>query len=191
MANPFSSDNPETSPQNVPAAQVTIGQVPVDDADAVYQDSGDDITLFSDYFVVNRFESDKHLYMMPIASPNGFNGGAAAFVQLAAPTLLIITDITASRFKKQPPLPNPQSLNPNWILLDEHYEPVMITYGPDGTTPLYRISCTFVYGHKAPHSQVANDINFGRPPWMPDIFDRTFPNSLFEQGIIDSPQVIG
>jgi hypothetical protein len=151
-------------------AQITTGPVNTDDDEgALYNDGGDPAGVYTDYKIVNRYEKDRHLYMLPISSPGGFGGGnLAAFVQLAAPTLLWISDWTACRFNSKPEIPDPTLTDSNWVLLDEHYEPFMLTVAANGSTPLYRISGTFVYGNRNPSTATIDDINFPRPPWLKD-----------------------
>ena len=169
-------------------ATVTIGEVPLDDNGAFYaplaaEEEG--LALFTDYEVNNRYEKDNHVYMMPIASPGGFQGHSVSFVQLASATLLWISDWTAARLLKQPVAPDPTVSDGNWILLDVHLEPGMVTVGPDGATPLYRISGTYVYGHVNPSRDIANNVSFSRPPWLEDVFDRSMPLDKLAKGIID------
>lgn len=147
------------------------------DREAKYQD--DDGGLWTDYMVTNRYESDKHVYMLPIASPEGFAGNSAAFVQLAAPTTLWICEWTVCRARLKPKVPS--SAPPRyWVLLDEHLTPAMITVGPDGSTPLYRISGRYVYGATNP-SRVR--VSHPLPPWLANTFNRSVDNNQFITGI--------
>lgn len=165
-------------------AEVVVGNVSIEDELGEYLPIAES-NIFTDYVITNRFEKDYHRYMMGITSPNGFQGNRAAFVQLASPTLLWIADWTVARYNEQPPIPDPESADPNWILLDEHPELFLLTVSPDGATPRYRISGTYVYGHTNPSVQTVNDVNFPRPPFLADSFDRTMPTNYLEQNLID------
>lgn len=181
----FLSDNTLVCNQMTPSAFVTVGVGTIlpDDFNAQYQKTSNaDRSIWTDFVVQNRYESDKHLYMLPLASPartDTFteNSNGVAFVQLAAPTLLWISDWTATRTNEKPLIPNVDTGDADWITLDEHYEPDMVTVAPDGVTPIYRISGTFVYGHRNPGQASLSDINFGRPPWLKDVYPRTLSNS--------------
>lgn len=162
------------------------------DHSAKYRFHEDSQVIFTDYLIRSRFEKDRQIYMLPVTrqrvSPGTRRrlGGSAAFVQLAEPTLLWIVDWTASRTKEPPPIPDPRpsSANDRWILLDEVYEPASLTLGPDGVTPLYRISGTYVYGHPSPDDLTINNIGFPRPPWMANDFGRTLTPDDLEQNLL-------
>ena len=193
---PFSINNPLTGLENIPAATITSYDIPDGDPEALYTDSGPDQSIWTDYMINSRYEKDRHTYMIPIASPTGFANVGAAFCQLAKPTLLWIVDWTACRFNEQPDIPSPLlvtglvtgngALPDFWILLDEHYEPAMVTLGADGVTPLYRLSGTYVYGCTDPSTVTTNDITFPRPPWMLDALPagRGMPINKLTGGLI-------
>lgn len=187
MAKPsYVTDNPETSEQEIPLAEVTIGDITPDDNDAKYQ-LEDNLSIYADYKVNNRFESDKHRYMMAIASPDGFQGASVAFVQLAAPTLLWIADWTCCRVNIQPKIPDPGGVDADWVLLDEFLEPATMSLLGDGKTPVYRISGTYVYGHKNPNSAVIAHMAYPRPPWLIDTgLARNVSPSSYAEGIIST-----
>lgn len=194
MALPFTSNNPQTPTQpNAAALSVTIAPVLPDGAPAkgyVDPDPGDDISIFTDYQAVNRFERDYHRYMMPIASPQGFQGKSAAFVQLAAETVLWISDWTAARFHKQPLIPDPDTGSADFELLDVQLETSMLMIGPDGDTPLYRISGVYVYGKRQSGASPLDGVSYPRPPWLQDIFDRSQPSVTLVKGLI-TPGSVG
>ena len=132
----------------IPEAVVTVGDIPIDDG-SLYDI--DDDGLWTDYFVVNRYEKDNHIYMMPMTSPNGFQGNQVAFVQLAAFTALLICDWKCQRVGEQPEMPHPAPQDTNAVLMDEHYEPVIMDLMGDGETKVWTIAGTFVYGFKTRH----------------------------------------
>ncbi|MDE2098093.1 MAG: hypothetical protein KGL39_12640 [Patescibacteria group bacterium] len=203
--------------EGIPSAQVTIRKLGPDDTLGVINDiQSSSIEVWTDYHIHNRYEKDKHVYMLPITSPGGFAGQSCAFVQLAAPTLLWIADWTAARMASSPIIPSPSELKDlvvtlssggvgganvggaggggtsgtptdlgeGWVLLDEHYELANLTVGPDGQTPLYRVTGTYVYGQTTPSSFTANDMIFPVPPYMEVRFSRHIDKNSYKQGII-------
>lgn len=147
-------------------ATVAVGQIAFDDSAGRFIPNQEDDGVFTDYAIIHRYENDGHVYMAGITSPGGFQGNKAAFFKLAANTLLWIADWTAMRVGRQPTIPKPTDLaDSNWVLLDRIPETVNVVFGPDGVTPVYRISGTYVYGHKNPSNDVFDDVRYGRPPW--------------------------
>jgi len=188
----YTTQNPN-APRNrsVRPPVVTIGNIPPDSASTKYNTGSNPLSQWTDYKIRNRFEKDYHRYMLGITSPAGFQGATVAFTQLANPTLLWISEWTASRFNEKPQIPNPAPVDNNWVLLDEEVSPVMVVTNPaDGTTPLYRISGIYVYGHKQPDSVTVNNAIFPRPPWLDDAFSRNVPPSLLTQNLINSQGTI-
>jgi hypothetical protein len=165
--------------QNVdgPVLIINFGTVSADDQSADFDNTGDSSQVWTDYVIHSRYEKDLHRYMLPVSSPGGFQGASVAFVQLAAPTILWVIDFTAARASVQPNIPDPDpGSNSAWVLLDEHVEPSMIEVTPDAQTPVYRFSGTYIYGHRNPDTvALVNNVNYTRPPWLLDIFDRTQP----------------
>lgn len=181
------NNNPDTGALDTVVPVIEIGTIDPTDQNADYIGTDGSLSFYTDYMITNRFESDRHIYMLPISSPGGFNGSQAAFAQLASPTLLWIADWTASRYQTPPEIPDSASLDPNWILLDDHYEPAMLAMAADGQTRLYRISGTYVYGCRNPSTAPVNDIQFGRPPWMEDNAPngREVPEQTLTQNLIN------
>lgn len=161
---------------NAPFVSVSVGPVEPDDSNAKF--SGDpsapDSEVWTDYEVVNRYEKDNRVYMMPIAAPvtsaSSQFQDTVAFVQLANPTLLWIADWTCSRWKTHPKIPNP-AVGGNWVLLDEHLEPGSQSLAPDGTSAMFRISGTYFYGNKRPNADLYKDAFYAKPPWMEEIYE--------------------
>ncbi len=164
------------------APVITIGKVSIDGrTEFTRQPTG----IINDYRIRNRYEKDGHIYTIGLTSPGGFLNATTAFCQLSAPTLLWVCDWTACRFDGIPPIPVAQPLpNSNWVLLDEHYEPGMIEVAVDGSTPVYRISGTFVYAAKNPAITLLSDIRFSRPPWLNDVFQKTVSIGNTTRGLI-------
>mgnify|MGYP001598123111 CR=1 FL=1 len=188
---PFTTTNPATGSDAVPAAQINVGIVDSTDNAAQYINDSLDTSIWTDYQIRNRYEQDRHTYMMPIASPTGFLGNTAAFVQLAAPTLLWIAQWTAARFGVIPVRPALEPADENWVLLDVMPETVSIVLAADGVTPLYRLSGIYVFGHRRPSDDVFDQVRFGRPPYIKDAFVRSTANSLEQFGLLDEGFVTG
>jgi len=179
------TQNPTVARYNNKAVVVVDKVLQQDDNSALYISAGQS-AIWNDYMVESHYEGDNHIYMMGITSPGGFQGNSVAFAKTASKTLIWIADWTASNIGGKPPIPNPESNDSNWQLLDDWYMPASITLMADGVTPLYRISGTYIYGCKNPSSTTINNICFGRPPWVQDTFDRTVPESLLTRSIIDT-----
>lgn len=166
-------------------ANVTVDILAPEDYEAKYIPPQNPTEVYTDYTIYCKYYSEKHRYMMPVTSPGGFQGGRAAFVQLAAPTLLWIADWTAARSAVAPNIPDPTPRDPNWILLFDSYEPTSFVILDDGETPVYRISGIYIYGCKLPADQVIKNVNYPRPAWIDDVFNRSIPTSALEQGLIN------
>lgn len=166
-----------------PPAVVTVGEVQFDPlpTNLIASDAG----IFSDCQVINHFEKDRHLYMMGLTSPGGFNGASVGFAQLASPTLLWIADWTVERQGSQPTFPDPTPYDSTWVLLYDLYEPGQVNVAADGVTPIYRISGTYIYGKTNPSTVTINDINYGRPPWLLDVYDRNVTTTSLQQSLIN------
>lgn len=139
--------------------------------------------IWTDYMSFNRYETDEHRYMMGVASPNGFQGKSVAFVQLASKTLLWICDWTACKMNSQPEIPDPAPPNSDWILLAEYPELARVGVGPDGRTPIYRMSGVYVYGHVGPSDVTVDDVSFPRPPWLENSLDCNMPTEKLTAGL--------
>lgn len=142
------------------------------------------LQVFTDYIVDSTFEGDLRRYMLGITSPGGFQSQSVAFCQLAAQTLLWVCEWTACRTGAQPQIPDPDSKDPDWVLLDVIPATRNVVNASDGVTPVYRISGTYVYGRSSPKSNVIDDVNYARPPWLPDDFDRSQPAATLAGNII-------
>jgi len=138
--------------------------------------------IFTDYKIDNFYEADGQIYMMPVTSPNGFDGDQVSFVKLAAGTLLWIVDWTAEKVNAKPSIPNPALDDANLVLMDKHFEPTSLFMSPAGKGAItYRISGRYVYGFKNP-SQAR--LWYGRPAWMDKSVDCEVGQQQFKDGII-------
>lgn len=198
---PFSpGDNVLICQQGIQVSILISDDINPTDLNAQYQNIGGDRTIFTDYQINNRYEGNKHIYMMPLTSPTPIGGSpgdpdgqgslAASFVQLALPTLLWIVEWTASRFDAVPEIPNPtipgntQLSAQKWVFMHEQIDTADIQLAPDGVTPLYRISGVYVYGNTNPNNQTIREVRFGRPPWMLDNFNRSVPTSTLTANLM-------
>lgn len=151
---------------STPAATVTYGEVTVDDtATATMDPSAVGNSVFDEFIINSRFEGDNHRYMMGITSETPFQGASVAFCQLASPTVLWIADWTCL-VNGTIKIPDPEASSQDWILLDAHLEPAAVVQNIDGETPIYRISGTYVYGHKNPKSSITQNVIIPRMPWV-------------------------
>lgn len=162
---------------SVPNAIVTVGPVQIDDQDAQTVDMPD--SVFDEFIINSKFEGDMHRYMMGITSETPFQGASVAFCQLASPTVLWIADWTVL-VKGDLKIPDPDLSIQDWVLLDAHFEPAAVVPNVDGVSPLYRLTGTYVYGHKNPKSSLAQNVLIPRLPWVKDgVFQTTIlPSNL-------------
>lgn len=182
---PQAGSNTTVGPQQVTEATITVGTVFPTDSLAQYTPTTNSTWIYTDYEVRNKYEGDKHVLMAGITSPAGFQGNSVSFFQMASSTLLWIADWTACRFNQLPNIPNPVVSDTNWILLDQHYELADTKYGPDGVSPLYRVTGTYIYGHLNPNSDIVNNVQFGlSPEFQPPMFTTLSP-TIYAQGIIN------
>ena len=157
--------------------------------DADYQAPTTD-GIWTTCYVSNRYEKDRRRYNLAVTSPGGFQGSSTAFVQTANPTLLWICDWMVVRVGGKPNVPNPTPQDTNWVLLDDWWEPGFVDIGgADGSTLLYHIYGTYVYGHKNPNDHTNLNAAFPLAPWIDQskvtTSDRTIPDSLYMNGISD------
>lgn len=165
---------------DAPFVSVSVGPIQGDGETAVAYKDTDQKAAWTDTYTTNRYEKDGHRYLLGLSSPLGYNGNTAAVVQLANPTVLWICDWTASRLKLFPKVPDPTSVDPKWVLLDEHIEEPEMRVMEDGATPFYRISGTYVYGCLKPDPRLVLNTVFPKPPWMEDVFNRKPDNSIYD-----------
>ncbi len=187
MVQPFTTDNPPSvQSYSPPAAQIVVAELTFSD-DALFAAPPANAPPTTDYMIVNQYENDGHKYVMGVTSPRGFQGRSVSIVQLASPTLILISQWTACQFRTKPNVPDPTSQDYNWVLLDVWPGTVMETIGPDGVTPLWRINGTYIYAHVNPSPNVFQHVVFPRPPWLKDSFPRNFPLTNLQQGLINQP----
>lgn len=186
---PFVENNPTPGVENSPVVSVITANINPTDTAAEFNNpnSPTDLAVWNDYKVLNRYEKDRHVYMMGITSPTPFQGRSVAFAKLAADTLLWISDWTASRLAIPPEIP--KSTPPaGWILIDEHMETHDTILMGDADTPIYRISGTYVYGCLNPSEEMVNNVKFGLAPYyQPGQIGRAISPSLLKPNIL-APQ---
>lgn len=177
------------------------GIIDADDQDAKFI-AGDPDEIYTDYEIRSFYEKDRHIYMMPVTSPEETQAldGTVAFVQLAMPTLLWVADWTAARTQTQPEIPDPRLIlavglghkglltftsDKNWVLLDDHYEAANWTLMSDGVTPLWRLSGIYVYGHRKPALLTIDDVVIPRVPYVENFVKRRVVSTSLKHNIID------
>jgi hypothetical protein len=173
MANPVPGPDLTQRAGGFAGTRVRVGALPAEPPDAYAEPAADATSIFDDYEIRSKFLKQRQTWMLPVAKPTGFGGQSAAFVQLAAPTLVWVCDWTVRKTGAPPEVPDPTSRDPNWVFLYELWEPNMIELNADGATPTYRLSGCYLYGAKTPQSETYLDVKFPRPPWMDDVFPRT------------------
>ena len=164
----------------IPNVEITIGDVSGLSLSPIYESQAVQDGIWTDYYIENYFESDGQIFMMPVTSPNGFDGDQVSFVKLAAGTMLWVCDWTAERSVEKPMIPNPNLEDANIVLMDKHFMPAQLLKHADGTVS-YRISGRYTYGFKNPGSAT---LYYGRPPWMSKDVDCAVEESQFADGII-------
>lgn len=142
----------------------------------------------TDYEIYNEYQYDYHIYGAGVTAPEGFAGSSLSLFQLCTPTLLWICRWTGCRFSQCPQYPDTTPNDNNWVLMDKIPQAPDITLAPDGVTPLYRFSGIYVYMHKNPSVNTYNNVNFARPPWIENTFNRTIPNAQKTKNLIDTNQ---
>lgn len=178
-------------PRPSPDATVVIGDFTFTDDLAQYEAEENTRHIFADYLINSHYKGRTGIWQMGANSPDGFGGSqqTVSFVQLNSPTLTWYTDWTAARFGEPPPIPNPDPENTDWILLAANVTPASITVGADGEEGYYRISGTYIYGHKRPPQNMTGIMAFPRPPWLSDTFSRTVESGdLFERNLMNIVQ---
>lgn len=165
------------------SAIIRFGMVTPTDNAALFNENGD-AGIWEDWFIRSEYISDYHRYMLPLTSPEGFQGATCAFVQLAAPTTLWVVDWTCEKRTSPgdyPVYPDPQPTKPNIVLLDIKIMPDMVNMGADGVSPIYRLSGVYTYGFKDPTKA---KMYHGRPPWMNQSVPRNVLDNYKRRGII-------
>lgn len=173
-------------------AQVVLGKVEATDMQAIFNNQGNG--LFLDYYCENKYEHNLNRYMAGNTSSTKFNGNTVSFFQLAEPTLMWIADWTTCKAGEVPTVPDPNPpASSDWILLFNSPQLAQKAMTGNGKTALYRVSGTYVYGHKNPGT--VNPLllaTFPKPPWMKDDGSlRTIPASAMAKDIISVPTVMG
>src|SRR5207237_4450544 len=103
----------------VTVAIVTIGDEQIEEQLGQYKPSQGGWT---EWMIKSHYEHDDAIYMGGMTSPRPFQGASVSFVQLNAPSLLWIVQWTGARLAAMPVIPDPTSVDPNWVLMDKQYE---------------------------------------------------------------------
>lgn len=163
---------------------IQIGQVLDDDSQAAYLGDDQD-SSWRDCRVHNHYSHNLTRYVLGVTAEEDVTGDTSAFVQLSKGWLIWIADWTISRAGKVPPVPDTVPADIMWKLLDYKYQLNHITLAADGITPVYRISGTYVYGHRKPSVKALLDARVARQPWVEDRFVRRFTEKDFMKNVID------
>lgn len=148
---------------------------------ALYDPAENSDGIYDDVAVENHYEFDPNTFMLPITSPAGYAGQKAAFVCLSEPTLATwVADWSVSKRGIAPTVPSEETSDPNVVLLYKYIDPNMLKLMGNGTTVVYRLSGTYVYGFK--DSSKAK-MYHGRPPWMAKSVGMKL-SEKFQKGII-------
>ena len=172
-------------------ANVVVGKVDATDSQALFNSQGNG--LYLDYYCDNRYEYNPNKYMAGNTSATPFNGGSVAFFQLASPTLLWVADWTCCKAGDVPNIPDPEPpASSAWVLLWVSPQLAQKNITGNGKTALYRVSGTYVYGHKNPTGNPLLLTTFPKPPWMKDDGStRTIPASVMQRDIISTSSDFG
>lgn len=178
-----------------PEVEIDVGEVTPTAQNAKFNTGSNPSAVWTDYYIQCRLEKDYHRFVLGVCSPKGLlglsQGPSVAIVQLTAPTVVWVADWTAARSLSKPKVPSPGQISAgtdaNWVILDERLEPGMVAAEPNGTTPMYRINGTYVYGALKPDVYLNRDAVFPLPPWLDkSAFDREVSDDMFEQGLINT-----
>lgn len=151
----------------VAVVQLSDGPITMDtDQSAAYKQGAG---FNTDCLIRCYYKNRPQRWMMPIASPNGFQGDSVGFVQLAAPTTALHVEWTVAKKNDKPKIPDPTPKS-GWVLLYQSPEPELIEIMANGVSAGYRCSGLYVYGCKKPKSQPVEDAQYPMPPWLEDVF---------------------
>lgn len=139
--------------------------------------------VWAEYHIVTKLDRDRHTFMMGITSPLS-TGNQAAFVKLAMDTVIMTVEWDSSSFGEIPWMPDPEQVDPRWILLHDDLSGLPPTIADDGSTPLYTFKGTFWYGLINPSAFTYQDFVIPRYPWLQDVFLRAIPSTAVQGGII-------
>jgi hypothetical protein len=129
------------------------------------------------YELQTAYTTDYHTIPLPtVGSP------FCSFAVLAPPTMTKAVSFSATRWDQPPTAPNPQTIDPNNVLLHTVYNPEAAQLGPDGQTPIYRLTGTYIYGIQDPTQVV---LSAGALPYVASAFGNAL-YTIFSNGIIDA-----
>lgn len=173
------SDNPK-SPVSFGSANVTIAEFNVSPDDHFAKFLNEQITdrdpsdFIADYLIRNYYVGDKHVYMSSLtvadedSESSTLDGDTVAFCQIANASLIWVCEWTACKVGSKPQIPSVDPDDPNFILLDEHYEVPEAPLIANGFDQIWRISGTFWFGHRKPSSNLMKHVRWPLPPWVRD-----------------------
>jgi hypothetical protein len=180
----WSTINPETGTEKRPATEavINVGDLEIDDTLSKFSNEDEDGgVVTTDYEIRARYEHNRGIYACGLTSPKGFKNNTTAFVQIHVPVLIWYVDWTASMTDKMPIPPKATPTGEfatNWVLMDDVYEPANVLLLPDGVTPVYRLSGTYVYGCRKAKKDPSQHVTFPLPTFIENSIDRIFPGSV-------------
>lgn len=171
---------------------MTTPQLSITQAQVQYDDNLGEYNLnfpgiFADYLFINHYEQDRHIYMASQTSETPFNGSKVGFVRVGSNTLLWICEWTACQVGAQPQIPDPVPESTGWVLLDVQPSLAGKSLITDGTSPIYRVSGVYIYGHKNPDPDIYKNAVFPLYPWVGNGNDRQMSQSNIIKGMMDLP----
>jgi hypothetical protein len=143
--------------RTVPAASVLVARkLPLASPAFFKTDPGGP---YNSWAMRSAYQNEKNILQLPVAK----EGALPVFLKLAAGTLTRVVEWTVSRAGARPKIPDPESSDPNLVLLRADITPESVELAGDGQTPVYRISGRYTYGAKDP-DQVK--LTGGVPPFL-------------------------
>ena len=146
-------------------------------------------TWFTQYQLDIKYIRDEHRIMMPSTGPAtgpGSPGPAAAYPQVANPTMRVVVAFTAERLGSKPICPDPFINNTNYVMMGRQFQPAANVILPDSQTPGFRASGVYEYGLLRPLGNLDN-FPAGAMPWVTTTYgdgDANYTPGDFTQGII-------
>lgn len=141
-------------------ASVVIGDIDPNDQSASFNNP--QTGVFTDYRIRSSYVFDPIIFQLPIASPNGFGGQFASFVQLAATVATLKVEWSAQCDQEPPIIPNPGLKDSGYVLLNRELDMDSLELN-DAGEPSFGRSGTYYYGLK---NAAAATLSHPVPPYI-------------------------
>jgi hypothetical protein len=129
-----------------PQTELVTGEITYDGDALGYATDGDALNLaYGDFQCWNQFDSGRLTFAGSNTSPTAFGGAVTSVVRLGAPRVIWTCEWTACRMGAEPDVPDPESPPAGWTLLDANLTNAAAGIGPDGVSPIYRVSGVYSY----------------------------------------------